>query len=99
MVGRERELRCSSSRPIERAVGERACHLFTLLGAAGVGKSRLVAEFLAGRRRRRDGLRGRCLPYGEGITYWPLAEALRGRYGDDPLAGDRRALVEGDERA
>ena len=32
-------------------------------------------------------MRGRCLPYGEGITYWPLAEALRGRYGDDPLAG------------
>jgi hypothetical protein len=46
-----------------------------------VGKSRLVHEFLAGMRGEATIIRGRCLSYGDGITYWPLAEALR------PLAG------------
>src|SRR5207244_11448606 len=45
-----------------------------LLGPAGVGKSRLVAEFLAGTGAR--AVRGRCLSYGEGITYFPVVEAL-----------------------
>jgi class 3 adenylate cyclase/tetratricopeptide (TPR) repeat protein len=83
MVGREREL-AALSQAYERAVGEPACHLFTVLGPAGVGKSRLVTEFLA-RIGDATVVRGRCLPYGEGITYWPLAEAIRGRYGEDPL--------------
>ena len=95
MVGREREL-AALEQAYRRAVGERACHLFTLLGAAGVGKSRLVAEFMGGVGDEATIMRGRCLPYGEGITYWPLAEALRGRYGDDPLAGIESAL-EGDD--
>ena len=95
MVGREREL-AALEQAYRRAVGERACHLFTLLGAAGVGKSRLVAEFMGGVGDEATIMRGRCLPYGEGITYWPLAEALRGRYGDDPLAGIEGAL-EGDD--
>ena len=95
MVGRDREL-AALEQAYQRAVGEGACHLFTVLGAAGVGKSRLVAEFLAGVGDEATVMRGRCLPYGEGITYWPLAEALRGRYGDDPLAGIAGSL-EGDE--
>ena len=86
MVGREREL-AALEQAYQRAVGERACLLFTVLGAAGVGKSRLIAEFLAGVGGEATVMRGRCLPYGEGITYWPLAEALRGRYGEEPLAG------------
>ena len=53
------------------------CHLFTLLGVAGVGKSRLVAELLATVRDDATVLPGRCLHYGEGITFWPLLEALR----------------------
>ena len=57
-------------------MAESGCHLFTLLGAAGVGKSRLVAELLAGVGDGAMVLRGRCLPYGEGITFWPLIEAL-----------------------
>ena len=75
MVGRTREQRQLAS-VWERATSERACQLFTVLGAAGVGKSRLAAEFLASLD---DTLvvRGRCLPYGEGITYWPVVEVLK----------------------
>jgi class 3 adenylate cyclase/tetratricopeptide (TPR) repeat protein len=75
MVGRAHELE-SLDRAFERAVREGMCHLFTLLGNAGVGKSRLVDEFIG----RVDGarvLRGRCLSYGEGITYWSLVEILK----------------------
>ena len=74
MVGRERELRMLRE-ALDRAVSDRACVLFTLIGAAGVGKSRLIEEFLTGRDGVRV-LRGRCLPYGEGITYWPVVEML-----------------------
>ncbi|PWU20400.1 MAG: hypothetical protein C5B48_12600 [Candidatus Rokuibacteriota bacterium] len=58
-----------------RAVRERRCHLFTLLGPAGVGKSRLVAEFVAGLDA--TVLHGRCLDYGEGITFWPVISVLK----------------------
>ena len=50
-----------------------AVHAFTVVGEAGVGKSRLAAE-LEARRRAGAVVRGRCLPYGEGITYWPVVE-------------------------
>ena len=59
-----------------RTVRDSRCHLLTLLGEAGVGKSRLVSEFLSGIGEQATVLRGRCLHYGEGITFWPLAEAL-----------------------
>src|SRR5581483_9453261 len=75
MVGRGDELQALAA-AWERVVAERTCHLFTVVGAAGVGKSRLVAEFLASL----DGalvVRGRCLPYGEGITYWPVVEVVK----------------------
>jgi class 3 adenylate cyclase len=77
LVGRARE-RARLSGDFELAVAERACHLFTLLGPAGVGKSRLVAEFIADLRDTADVLRARCLHYGEDITYWPLVEILLG---------------------
>ena len=48
---------------------------FTILGSAGVGKSRLVAEFLGGLDATI--ISGRCLSYGEGITYWPVVEAVK----------------------
>jgi len=75
MVGRETEQRLLAS-AWERVVSERTCQLFTILGPAGVGKSRLAAEFLA---TRDDAVvaRGRCLPYGEGITYWPVVEVVK----------------------
>jgi class 3 adenylate cyclase/tetratricopeptide (TPR) repeat protein len=75
MVGRERELRLLQESSA-RAVAERRCYLFTLLGSAGVGKSRLVREFLAGAAADATVVRGRCLPYGEGITFFPLVEVL-----------------------
>jgi class 3 adenylate cyclase/tetratricopeptide (TPR) repeat protein len=73
MVGRQRELRLLAD-AWERAVSERACLLFNLLGTAGVGKSRLIEEFLAGLDTTL--VRGRCLSYGEGITYWPVSEIV-----------------------
>ena len=73
MVGRENEL--EHLRVVfNQAVRDRSCRLFTVLGSAGVGKSRLVAEFIAGLEARV--VRGRCLSYGDGITYWPVVEVL-----------------------
>ena len=74
MVGRERELR-SLRGAFARAVHDRSCHLFTVLGAAGVGKSRLAAEFFTSVEALV--VRGRCLSYGEGITYWPVIELVK----------------------
>ncbi|HEY6097852.1 MAG TPA: AAA family ATPase, partial [Anaeromyxobacter sp.] len=78
LVGRQRELRLLLD-TFERVRTERRAHLFTLVGNAGIGKSRLVGELLA--RVAAGGearvLRGRCLPYGAGITYWPLMEIVR----------------------
>jgi class 3 adenylate cyclase len=81
MVGRAREAALLES-AFERVASDRACQLFTVLGTAGAGKSRLVEEFL-GSLDADDAtvLRGRCLPYGEGITYLPVTEALRGALG------------------
>jgi class 3 adenylate cyclase/tetratricopeptide (TPR) repeat protein len=77
LVGRERE-RQRLWRAYEDAVADSSCQLFTLLGPAGIGKSRLVADFLDRVGDSADVLRGRCLSYGEGITYWPLVEILIG---------------------
>ena len=74
MVGREREL-VRLRAVFGQAAHDRSCQLFTVLGSAGVGKSRLVAEFLGGLEARV--VRGRCLSYGEGITYWPVVEILK----------------------
>jgi DNA-binding SARP family transcriptional activator/tetratricopeptide (TPR) repeat protein len=76
MVGRKRELHRLQD-AFEQAAGDASCQLFTILGAAGVGKSRLVQEFVDGVGEQALVARGRCLPYGEGITYWPVVEAVR----------------------
>jgi class 3 adenylate cyclase/tetratricopeptide (TPR) repeat protein len=73
-VGRERELALLRQTWDRVRAGQR-CELFTVVGEAGVGKSRLVAEFLA--PTDATVIRGRCLPYGEGITYWPVVEVLK----------------------
>ena len=76
MVGRTRELAFLES-AFSRSVRERSCHLFTVLGPAGVGKSRLVAEALVAIGDRARVLAGTCLPYGEGITFWPVLEIVK----------------------
>jgi DNA-binding SARP family transcriptional activator/tetratricopeptide (TPR) repeat protein len=76
MIGRKREQRRLRD-AFEQAVGDQSCQLFTILGTAGVGKSRLVREFLADVGVEAVVVRGRCLPYGEGITYFPLMEAVQ----------------------
>jgi class 3 adenylate cyclase/tetratricopeptide (TPR) repeat protein len=75
LQGRDREL-ATLRAAYERAVSDRRPHLVTVLGTAGVGKSRLVAEFVSSLDEAATVLRGRCLPYGEGITYWPLREIV-----------------------
>jgi class 3 adenylate cyclase/tetratricopeptide (TPR) repeat protein len=83
LVGRDRELALLHT-VYQRIVAEGRPALVTVYGEAGVGKSRLVEEFV---RRAGDApdppatVRGRCLPYGDGITYWPLAEILKGQAG------------------
>jgi class 3 adenylate cyclase/tetratricopeptide (TPR) repeat protein len=79
MVGRESELALLLSLH-ERVSREGRPNLVTVYGDPGVGKSRLASEFLARIESGTDApriLRGRCLPYGDGITYWPLAEILK----------------------
>jgi class 3 adenylate cyclase/tetratricopeptide (TPR) repeat protein len=76
MIGREAELRAIVG-AFDRVVSEEGCRIVTILGEAGVGKSRLVLEALRALGDRATVLRGRCLPYGEGITFWPVAEAVR----------------------
>jgi class 3 adenylate cyclase/tetratricopeptide (TPR) repeat protein len=92
-VGRDDEL-AQLRQSYTRAVGDQSCHLFTLLGPAGIGKSRLVHEFLA---EHEDAivLRGRCLAYGEGITYFPLVEILEALSADAQLTGLLDRDVEG----
>ena len=92
LVGRRRELRLLVD-TFARTAEDRSPHLFTLTGAAGVGKSRLVTEALAalaGSGARL--LRGRCLPYGRGITYWPFIEMVRQDTGIT-IADDRDAAL------
>jgi class 3 adenylate cyclase len=74
MVGRKREL-AALREAWERARAETRCELVTVLGPPGVGKSRLTTELIAGAGVRV--VRGRCLPYGEGITYWPVVEVVK----------------------
>jgi class 3 adenylate cyclase len=88
IVGREPELRLFAW-VYERVVATGSSHLLTVLGPAGAGKTRLVTEAVA-TLAGATVLRGRCLSYGEGITYWPVAEIVRQAAGiadTDPPAG------------
>lgn len=86
LVGREAELELLEN-TFSRVLRDRRAHLFTIYGEPGIGKSRLVREFVDGVERAST-LIGRALPYGEGVTYWPLAEMVKAAAGisdDDPL--------------
>jgi class 3 adenylate cyclase/tetratricopeptide (TPR) repeat protein len=87
IVGREREL-ATLARALTEAREALACRLVTVVAPAGTGKSRLLHEFLERSGAEVAALRGRCLSYGDGITFWPLAEMARAAAGienDDPL--------------
>jgi class 3 adenylate cyclase/tetratricopeptide (TPR) repeat protein len=94
LVGRALEL-AQLRQAFERARRERRCHLVTVFGQAGIGKSRLSRELAGSLETEAGVLMGRCLSYGEGITYWPMREIV-GR-----AAGDRsvRELLGGDADA
>ena len=86
LVGRESELELLEN-TFNRSLRDKRAHLFTIYGEAGVGKSRLAREFIDGLERA-SVLMGRALPYGEGVTYWPLGEMVKAAAGisdDDPL--------------
>ena len=74
MVGREQELGTLLA-AWKRARNEMRCEFATVLGPPGVGKTRLSAELIS--RVGVRTVRGRCLPYGEGITYWPVVEVVK----------------------
>ncbi|HEU4979174.1 MAG TPA: adenylate/guanylate cyclase domain-containing protein [Solirubrobacteraceae bacterium] len=96
LVGRDAEL-AQLEDAFARAAGGSGCRVVTLLGPAGVGKSRLTAEFVARLGPRATVLQGRCLPYGEGITFWPIASVLLeaiGIEGRDAPADVRRRVAE-----
>jgi class 3 adenylate cyclase len=73
-VGRAQEV-AAIQEAWQRALTAKRCEVFTIVGEAGVGKSRLVAEALPTINAR--AVEGRCLSYGEGITYWPVVEVLK----------------------
>jgi len=95
LVGRDAELELLEN-TYSRTVRDRRASLVTIYGDPGVGKSRLAREFVAGLDRALV-LSGRCLPYGEGVTYWPLAEMVKASVGitdDDPLDEAQRKIRE-----
>src|SRR5918996_584047 len=91
MVGRDHEL-LLLRQAFERSLRENACHLFTILGVAGVGKSRLVADFV-GSLDSASVLAGRCLAYGDGITFWPVQDIITEAAGIDETEDKDEALI------
>lgn len=85
LIGRDDDVRLLRG-AFEKSVRDRVAQLITVVGEPGVGKSRLVAELLAHVEERPDLVawrQGRCLPYGEGITYWALGEIVKAHAGID----------------
>jgi class 3 adenylate cyclase/tetratricopeptide (TPR) repeat protein len=94
-AGREDQLRLLE-RELDGAITQRACRLVTFVGEPGVGKSRLTAEFVSRIRDRARVVRGTCLSYGEGITFWAVGEIVRELAGihDDHSPAEALALIE-----
>jgi class 3 adenylate cyclase/tetratricopeptide (TPR) repeat protein len=95
LIGREAELDVLTGE-FERALSERSCRSVTLVADAGVGKSRLVEEFTGSVDESAEVLRGRCLSYGRGITFWPVVEIVRQAAGireDDPPEQARQRIA------
>lgn len=82
LMGRKDELAALEG-TLQQVVREQTCVMVTLVGGAGVGKSRLGNEFISVASDRARVVIGHCFPYGEGITFWPVIEVLRGVAGID----------------
>jgi class 3 adenylate cyclase len=102
LIGRERELSLLRE-AFDRAVAGAGCELVTLVGSAGIGKSRLAEDFGASVAGEAKVVTGRCLSYGEGLTFWPLRAIVEGLVGsaDDESSEQAQAriarLLEDDE--
>ncbi len=84
LIGREAELQLLRA-AFDDAVAARRCRLFTIVGPAGIGKSRLATELCASLPDEATVLTGRCLAYGDGITFWPLIEIVGSLGSDDGI--------------
>ena len=95
-VGRAREL-ATLEDGFQTAARERTCFLATIVGPPGIGKSRLARELVGALRADAHVLRGRCLSYGEGITYWPLGEIVRDLTSTEPKRAIADLLADDDQ--
>lgn len=95
LVGRLRELGTLRDE-LRASAAERSCRLATVVGAAGVGKTRLVSELVAATGSAATVVAGRCLAYGDGITFWPITELIRSLGGDDGVAAAVRDEADAD---
>jgi class 3 adenylate cyclase/predicted ATPase len=95
LVGRASQLRMLGE-AFANVARERSCGLFTILGMAGVGKSRLATEFL--RSAGATVVTGACLPYGQGITYWPVVSIIKQLLDTDHGSAGAAQLMAGDAR-
>ena len=96
LVGRRREVDLLED-ALARVLQERSAQLVTLVGVPGIGKSRLVLELYGAIERHPDFIswrQGRCLPYGEGVTFWALGEMVKAQVGilegDEPAEAERK---------
>ena len=103
LVGRGEEMRRLEA-AYTRSAHERVTLSVTVIGEAGLGKTRLAQEFAGRLSRKAHVLTGRCLHYGEGITFWPLREVVRQAAGGDSpeeikalLAGEADAAAVADQ--
>ncbi len=98
LVGRDEEMRRLQSAYV-RAARERVTITVTVIGEAGLGKTRLVHEMAGRLGREVKVLTGRCLPYGEGITFWPLRELVLQAGAGHGTAETIKTLLDGEADA